>query len=168
MIKYLILDVDGTFTDGSIYYDENNNEMKKFCTKDGTGMICAGTAGIELIVLTGRECMATTRRMKELKVHHIYQNIKDKAAWIKNWLEDNGINRDEVGYIGDDINDLESMKLCGFVGCPADAANEVREIADYVSKIEGGHGAVRDVIEKILKDEGIWSRVVNSVYGVGE
>ena len=72
-----------------------------------------------------------------------------------------------VGYIGDDINDLGAMKLCGFVGCPADACREVQEIATYVSSVSGGHGAVRDVIEKILQDEGIWTEIVNKAYGAG-
>lgn len=167
MPKYLILDLDGTFTDGGVYYDDHNNEIKKFCTKDGTGVICARQAGIELIVLTGRECAATTRRMAELHVDHIVQRVKDKAEWMRSWMMRNSIEKDMVGYIGDDINDLGSMKLCGFVGCPADACREVQEIATYVSSVSGGHGAVRDIIEKILRDEGIWTEIVNKVFDAG-
>lgn len=167
MLKYLILDVDGTFTDGGIYYDDHNNEIKKFCTKDGTGVICARRSGIELIVLTGRECAATTRRMTELHVDHIIQGVKDKAEWMRSWMIQNNIEKGMVGYIGDDINDLGAMKLCGFVGCPVDACREVQEIATYVSSVSGGHGAVRDVIEKILRDEGIWTEIVNKAYGAG-
>lgn len=167
MLKYLILDVDGTFTDGGIYYDDHNNEIKKFCAKDGTGVICARQAGIELIALTGRECVATTRRMTELHVDHIVQGVKDKGKWMRSWMMQNKIEKDKVGYIGDDINDLGPMKLCGFVGCPADACREVREMATYVSSASGGHGAVRDVIEKILREEGIWTEIVNKAYGMG-
>ena len=167
MIEYLIFDVDGTFTDGGVYYDDNNNEIKKFSTKDGTGMICARAAGIHLIVLTGRNCPATTRRMTELHVDEIVQGVKDKVEWIRNWFMESDVNRDVVGYIGDDINDLGPMKLCGWIGCPADAATEVKEIANCVSSIAGGHGAVRDCIEKLLKDEGIWEEVVNRAYGAG-
>ncbi len=167
MIKYLFIDIDGTFTDGGVYYDDHNNEIKKFCTKDGTGIICARTAGIKTVVITGRESRATTRRMEELKVDEIHQNVKDKAEFLRSFLVQNKISRDEVGYIGDDINDLEPMKLCSFIGCPADAATEVKELATYVSSAFGGHGAVRDVIEKILKDEGLWAEVVNKAYGAG-
>ena len=167
MVKYLILDVDGTFTDGSIYYDDCGNELKKFCTKDGTGIICGHLAGIKMIVLSGRECAATVRRMKELHIDEIYQNIKDKVSFLRYWIEDNHIDKHVVGYIGDDINDLAPMALCGFVGCPNDAAEEVKAISNYVSTIKGGHGAVRDCIEHILREEGIWAEVVKKAYGAG-
>lgn len=164
MIKYLFLDIDGTFTDGGIYYDDNNNEIKKFCTKDGTGIICAHVAGIELIVLTGRECNATMRRMSELHIDRIEQGVKDKVAWIRSWIDENKIDISQIGYIGDDVNDLGSMRLCGWIGCPSDAAVEVRCIADYVSVATGGHGAVRECIEKILRDEGLWEEVLEKAY----
>ncbi len=107
-LKYLILDVDGTLTDGGIYYDNNGNELKKFCTKDGTGFVMAHAAGIKLVVMTGRECEATGRRMEELKVDHIYQGIRDKAGFLRTWIVDNKIERDELGYIGDQIQSESS------------------------------------------------------------
>lgn len=167
MLKYLILDVDGTLTDGGLYYDDKGIETKKFCTKDGTGIIAADTAGISILVLTGRECPATSRRMKELGVTDLHQGIKDKAEWMRNWMEQNKIRKDLVGYIGDDINDLGPMKLCSFIGCPADACSEVKEIANYIATVDGGHGAVRDCIEHILKEAGVWNEVVNRAYGAG-
>ena len=166
-LKYIFLDVDGTLTDGGVYYDEHNNELKKFCTKDGAGITCARTAGITIIVLTGRECAATTRRLTELGVTDLYQGVRDKAAWMKQWFAEHEIGRELVGYIGDDINDLGSMKMAGFIGCPADAATEVKAIANYISPVKGGYGAARDVIEHILKDEGIWAEVINKAYGAG-
>lgn len=167
MLKYIIIDVDGTLTDAGIYYDEHNNEFKKFCTKDGTGFACARFAGIKLVILTGRECAATTKRMEELHTDFVFQNVKDKAKFLKTWMRENDVVKNEVGYIGDDINDFGPMKLCGYIGCPADAAIEVKKIADYVSPIEGGHGAVRDVIEYYLRKVGVWNDIVNKVYGVG-
>lgn len=167
MLKYIILDVDGTLTDGGVYYDNTGNELKKFCTKDGTGIIVAQTVGIKIVVLTGRECKATTRRLKELGVSELYQGVKNKVEWLKIWFDTNSINKDDVGYIGDDINDLAPMKLCGYIGCPADACNEVKEIADYVSPIAGGHGAARDVIEHYLKDNSLWNKAVAKAYGAG-
>lgn len=166
-IKYLIIDVDGTMTDAGIYYDEHGNELKKFCTKDAAGFFAAQKAGIKLMVLTGRECQATTRRMQEMKFDYIVQNIKDKEAYVKDFMEQNGISREELGYIGDDLNDLPPMKLCGFVGCPADACEEVKSQADYIAEIKGGYGAVRDVVSAMLKKRGEWEQVISDIYGVG-
>ena len=155
-LKYIILDVDGTLTDGGIYYDDNGNEIKKFSAKDGTGIVCARCAGIKIVVLTGRECRATQRRMEELNVDFVFQKIGDKTKFLKNWMNSNDLKGDNVGYIGDDINDLAPMKLCSFIGCPLDACEEVKSIANYVSDIKGGYGAVRDVIEYYLKKIGLW------------
>lgn len=153
-IKLLVIDVDGTMTDGGIYYDEHGNEWKKFNTKDASGFFAAKRAGIKTMVLTGRECAATTRRMAELQVEYLFQNVKDKAAFLRDFMRENGLEKENVGYIGDDVNDLEPMKLSGFVMCPADACREVRAIADYISHFMGGHGAVRDAIEKMLMIQG--------------
>lgn len=166
-IKYLVIDVDGTMTDAGIYYDEHGNELKKFCTKDGAGFFAAHQVGIKLMVLTGRECQATTRRMQEMKFDYIVQNIKDKSAYLQEFMRENGISREEVGYIGDDLNDLPPMKLCGFVGCPADSCEEVKAYADYVAQVKGGSGAVRDVVCALLKARGEWEKAVADVYGIG-
>ena len=82
-------------------------------------------------------------------------------------MEENSISRDDIGYIGDDLNDLPPMKLCGFVGCPADACIEVKSIADYISSVNGGYGAVRDVIEHLLRESGEWEEAISNVYGIG-
>lgn len=166
-IQYLVIDVDGTMTDAGIYYDEHGNELKKFCTKDGAGYFAAHQVGMKLMVLTGRECQATTRRMQEMKFDYIVQNIKDKLAYLENFMKENGIRREEIGYIGDDLNDLPPMKLCGFVGCPADACEEVKAYADYVAETKGGSGAVRDVICAVLKARGEWEQAVGKAFGIG-
>ena len=166
-IKYLVIDVDGTMTDAGIYYDEHGNELKKFCTKDGAGFFASHQVGIKLMVLTGRECQATTRRMQEMKFDYIVQNIKDKATYLAGFMTINGITGEEVGYIGDDLNDLTPMKLCGFVGCPADACDEVKACADYVSQAKGGSGAGRDVICALLRERGQCEDAVSAVYGIG-
>lgn len=166
-IKYLIIDVDGTMTDAGIYYDEHGNELKKFCTKDAAGYFAAHKVGIKLMVLTGRECAATTRRMQEMKIDYIMQNVKDKEALIKKFMEEKSLTKEEIGYIGDDLNDLAPMNLCGFVGCPEDACIEVKTIADYVSSVKGGYGAVRDVISAILNKRGQWEQAISQVYGIG-
>lgn len=166
-IKYLIIDVDGTLTDAGIYYDENGNELKKFCTRDAAGFFAAHQVGIQIMILTGRECAATTRRMKEMKVEYLVQNCRDKVTYIQNFMRENHINREEIGYLGDDLNDLPGMSLCGFAGCPADACAEAKEKADYVSDIKGGYGAVRDIISYLLKERGEWEKAISKVYGIG-
>jgi len=166
-IKYLIIDVDGTLTDAGIYYDEHGNELKKFCTKDAAGFFAAHRVGIKIMILTGRECAATTRRMQEMKVEYLVQNVKDKITYIREFMKDQNICRDEVGYLGDDLNDLPGMSLCGFVGCPADACDEVKKKADYISSVKGGYGAVRDIVSYLLKERNEWEEAISGVYGIG-
>ena len=166
-IKYLVIDVDGTLTDAGIYYDEHGNELKKFCTKDAAGFFAAHQAGIKILVLTGRECAATTKRMREMQVEYLVQNCKDKVQYLKTFMQENHVKKGEVGYLGDDLNDLPGMGLCGFIGCPADACEEVKDKADYISDAKGGYGAVRDIISYLLKQRGQWDEAVSRVYGIG-
>lgn len=164
-IRYFIIDVDGTMTDAGIYYDDHGNELKKFCTRDAAGFFAAKQAGIKIMVLTGRECQAVTRRMSELKVDFLYQNIKEKADFLKRFMEEQKIQNEELAYLGDDLNDLPGMRLAGFIGCPKDACEEVRNVADYISAEKGGHGAVRDIISYILKKRNEWDEVIEKIYG---
>ena len=166
-IKLIIIDVDGTMTDGGIYYDENGNELKKFNTKDAAGFLAAHHLGIKVMALTGRSCKATERRMKELSVEYFYQNIKDKAGFLFDFIKKNKLEKEEIAYIGDDLNDLSPMALAGFAGCPADSCQEIKACADYVSPILGGQGAVRDIIEYMLRERGEWEKAISDVYGFG-
>lgn len=166
-LKYLVIDVDGTMTDAGIYYDERGNELKKFCTKDAAGFFAAHKVGIKIIVLTGRECAATTRRMNEMKVDYLCQNIKNKVAYLRDFMNKNNVQKEDIGYIGDDLNDLPPMALVGFVGCPADSCPEIIARADYVSTVKGGQGAVRDIVEHMLRESGDWEETIKDVYGIG-
>lgn len=163
-IRLFVIDVDGTMTDGGLYYDEEGNETKKFCTKDAAGFFTAHQVGIKIMVLTGRECAATARRMKEMSVEYLCQNVKNKREFLERFMGEHGLDREEIGYIGDDLNDLPPMELAGFVGCPKDSCDEIREIADYVSGIKGGYGAVRDIISYVLKQRGQWEEAFHAVY----
>lgn len=150
-VKYLVMDVDGTLTDGKIYMGVNGEVCKAFNVKDGCGiydrLIPSGTVPI---IITGRESAIVLNRCHELGIKRVYQGISDKISKLFEITEDFS----EVAYIGDDINDLPCMKSVksagGIVGCPADAVGAVKSIADYVSKYNGGEGAVRDFIEWIL------------------
>ena len=105
--------------------------------------------------------------MKELKVDFLHQNIKNKMEFLKDFIGSRNITKEEIGYIGDDLNDLPPMTLTGFVGCPADSCAEVLEKADYVSPLKGGEGAVRDIVEFILRKSGEWEEAVAEVYEIG-
>lgn len=167
-IDFWIIDVDGTMTDAGIYYDEAGNEVKKFCTKDAAGFFCAHIQGMKIMVLTGRECKATTRRMTEMKVDYLCQNVVDKFHFLKEFIQQHRINKERIAYIGDDLNDLYPMSLAGFVGCPQDACEEIKSIADYISPIKGGYGAVRDIICHVLKKQGQWENAYKKAYHIGE
>ena len=166
-LEYLVIDVDGTLTDAGIYYDENGNELKKFCTKDAAGFFAAKAMGIRTVVLTGRECAATARRMKDLKVDFVFQNVRDKLSFLLTFMKEYDIMKGKLGYIGDDLNDLAPMGLAGFVACPADSCEEIKSIADYVSPVCGGKGAVREIVEHFLRESGSWEKLVDKIYGSG-
>ena len=165
-IRLIISDVDGTMTDGGVYYDENGNELKKFCTRDAAGFFTAHAVGIKIMALTGRECAATSRRMSEMKIDYLCQNVKDKHLFLKKFIHENQYEADEIAYIGDDLNDLYPMSLCGYKGCPADAYSEIKEESDYVSSQNGGQGAVSDFIQHILQKRGQWETAYHSVYNI--
>lgn len=151
-IKYLVMDVDGTLTDGKIYMSEQGELCKAFNIKDGCGIHdLAMKSGIVPVIITGRRSTIVLNRCKELGITEVYQGIENKIEKLAALAPNLSI----VAYIGDDINDLTCMervkKAGGLVGCPKDAVKLVIEIADYVSDYNGGDGAVRDFIEWILE-----------------
>ena len=150
-IKLVILDVDGTLTDGGVYIDSNGVETKKFNIKDGAGIVLAEQAGIEFMILTGRKSYCVEHRANELKIKYVFQGIADKLSYLQQFLSQQGLSPCDVAYIGDDVNDLECMHIVGFTACPADAVEEVRQQCDFVSRYNGGQGAVREVCDMIRK-----------------
>lgn len=159
-LHLLVLDVDGTMTDGGIYYDDNGNEIKKFCVKDAIGLKGAKFGGMDVLILTGRNSIALNRRMKELGIENCYEGIKNKRVFLDGYMKKNHISKEEVAYIGDDINDLFAMKMAKFIACPSDAVDEVLYIADYISNKQGGKGVIRDVVRYILKNKGLWDEFI--------
>jgi 3-deoxy-D-manno-octulosonate 8-phosphate phosphatase (KDO 8-P phosphatase) len=151
-IKYLVMDVDGTLTDGKIYMSNQGECCKAFNIKDGCGIHdMAIPAGIIPVIITGRSSDIVSNRCKELGIEQVYQGINNKIEKLLSITSD----LSEVAYIGDDINDLSCMKPVkqagGIVGCPKDAVRNVLEIADFVADHNGGNGAVRDFIEWLLE-----------------
>lgn len=153
MIKYLIMDVDGTLTDGKIYMGNNGEVMKAFSIKDGCGIHdILIPAGIIPIIITGRKSDIVELRCKEIGISQIYQCVSNKLEMLKEITY--ALN--EIAYIGDDINDLQAMDLIkakgGIVGCPMNAVDAVKSIANFVSAKNGGDGAVREFIEWLVKE----------------
>ena len=161
-IKLIALDVDGTLTDGKIYYDSNGNEMKTFDAKDGMVISQASKHGIDIAIITGRNSSIVERRSKELGVKHIYQGIHSKVEALEHILNNSKLTCDEVMYIGDDINDIEIMRKVKYSACPADAVNEVKEISNIISSKAGGNGAVREIIETVLKKQDKWANIISN------
>ena len=149
-IRLLVLDVDGTLTDGTIVYGSQGIELKAFNVKDGAVIKVLPGLGIDVVFLTGRTSDAVARRARELGAVAV-QGIDDKLPALEKILEERGIGFGECAYVGDDLNDYGAMVKCGFKACPADAVQEIREICDYVSFQIGGHGAVRDICENLLQ-----------------
>lgn len=149
-INMLVMDVDGTLTDGKIHIGSNGEVMKAFNVKDGLGIMKLHKNNIIPVIITGRQSEIVDRRAKELKIGEVHQGIEDKSKKLIEILKKYKYEFSQVAYIGDDENDLECMNLCSVKGCPSDAINEIKEIADFVSTLQGGCGAVREFIEYIL------------------
>lgn len=163
MIKLILLDVDGTLTDGGIYHGNNGEELKKFYAKDGYAIVNAQKIGIDFGIITGRKAKLVEVRANELKIKYLYQGVSEKTVILNEIIEKNGFQKDEIAYIGDDLNDIEIMKKVGLTGAPADSAKEVLEIVDFISEKNGGEGAVRQFIEYILKKENKWEQFLKNV-----
>lgn len=153
-IKYFVMDVDGTLTDGKIYMGENGELCKSFNIKDGYG-IChlLPSIGVKPIIITGRKSPILKNRCLELGITELYQGIDNKISLLEQISQENA---EQVAFIGDDLNDYECMKWVkaagGSVGCPSDAAKQVLDISEFVSKKKGGDGAVRDYIEWLISE----------------
>lgn len=146
----LVMDVDGTLTNGKIYMGENGEVMKAFDIKDGYAIAhMLPEMGIIPVIITGRTSKIVENRAKELGITELYQGKVNKLDTLLSVIEKYGCKKENVAYIGDDLPDIPCMKECGCVGCPADAVDEVKEISDYVCKNVAGHGAVREFIERL-------------------
>ncbi len=164
-IKLVLMDVDGTITDGSVTLlsqpDGGAIEIKTFSAHDGQGMTLARTAGLQLGVITGRESAALRRRMKEMGVAFVYEKQPNKIPAYEEILGKAGVTEAQVAYLGDDLPDLPLLRRVGLAVAVGDAALEVKLAAHYVTKAKGGKGAARELIELILKSQGIWEEMID-------
>jgi 3-deoxy-D-manno-octulosonate 8-phosphate phosphatase (KDO 8-P phosphatase) len=155
-IRLLVLDVDGVLTDGGLVYGPRGEDTKQFSVYDGLAMVAAARAGLAIAVISGRASAALTRRLAELGVGEVHQGVRDKVAALDEVMGRLRVGRAEVAAMGDDLPDLAMMKRAGFALAPANAVPEVRRAAAWISRQPGGHGAVREAVEMLLRARKAW------------
>jgi 3-deoxy-D-manno-octulosonate 8-phosphate phosphatase (KDO 8-P phosphatase) len=164
-IKILLMDVDGTMTDGGVTLlsqaDGTAVEIKTFDAHDGQGLTLAHTAGIRTGCITGRESPALLRRANEMKMEFIYMKQSTKIPAYEEILRKAGVPDSAVAYVGDDLPDLPIMRRVGLAVAVADAVPEVKRAAHFTTKSAAGHGAIRDAVELILKANGVWEKMID-------
>lgn len=159
-ITTFVFDVDGVLTDSGILVLPGGVMARKMNIKDGYAMQLAVKRGYKVLIITGGTAPEVEERFRKLGVQHIWMGIADKAAILEPFMKEHGLKKEEVLYMGDDLPDLPPMRLVGLPCCPADAVQEIRELAVYHSHLDGGDGCVRDVIEKVMRLRGNWGEDV--------
>ncbi len=154
-IRLLLLDVDGVMTDGRLYYGPEGEALKAFDVKDGHGIVLLRDH-VELGVISGRPGRASEARLRDLRISRTAFARRDKVEAFEEMRRTLGLADEEVGYMGDDVNDLPLLGRVGLSACPADARPEVRRAVDFVARSPGGRGAVRELCELVLRAKGLW------------
>lgn len=149
-IKLVLTDIDGVWTDGGMYYDQEGNELKKFHTYDSAGILWCRKAKIPCGIITGENTEIVKRRAEKLQVDYLFQGAKDKVAIVQGICNELGIDFKNVAYLGDDINDLQLLKRVGFSGCPSSAPEYIQSEVMHVLSKKGGEGVFREFVEMII------------------
>ena len=162
-VRLLVLDVDGVLTEGGIVYGTGGLEVKRFHVRDGSGIKLWRLAGRRCALITGRSSPVVDGRAAELGVDFVFQGASDKQPVYRRLLEEAALDPSAVCYVGDDVPDLPLLRDCGLAVAVADACREARAAAHYVTRAAGGRGAVREVVELVLRCQGEWSRLAERV-----
>ncbi|HZX09356.1 MAG TPA: HAD hydrolase family protein [Acidobacteriota bacterium] len=162
-IKMILMDVDGTLTNGTLHVLQNGEEVKSYHVRDGLGILLAYLAGIKTGIITGKNSKALELRAKQLKILELHQGILNKMQVLLHIKEKHKLKTEEIAYIGDDLGDLEVIKAVGLGGAVADAHPLVRKNSDYVCQQRGGSGAVREFIEFILNAQKKWGVIQGKI-----
>ncbi len=150
-VKLLLMDCDGVLTDGRLYFSANGEELKVFNVKDGQGIALWHKAGFKSGIISGRESSMVRRRAEELGINHIKQGSRDKIVCFQEILKEEGLSSEEVAFIGDDSGDIDLLSIVGFPVAVSDAVSELFPFALYITDRNGGFGAVRELIDVLLK-----------------
>jgi 3-deoxy-D-manno-octulosonate 8-phosphate phosphatase (KDO 8-P phosphatase) len=164
-IELLLLDVDGVLTDGRVTYTDAGQEIKAFHVRDGSGIKYWRQSGKRVAVLSGRSSAAVSRRAAELGIDVVVQGAAEKGLALRRILTQTGLWADQVCAVGDDLPDLPVLTHCGIGVAVADAAAELKAVADYVTTLPGGHGAVREAIEWLMRGQGTWGATLEALRG---
>jgi 3-deoxy-D-manno-octulosonate 8-phosphate phosphatase (KDO 8-P phosphatase) len=163
-IELIVLDVDGTMTDSRITYSENGDEIKSFNVKDGLAITSWRKLGKQVAIITGRSSKIVERRAQELCIEHFYQGIHNKREVLESLLEKLDLTMENVAAIGDDLNDLQMLKAAKISFVPKDASGYVDKIATVILSKKGGDGAVREMIEYLINQEGLEEKYLKIWY----
>lgn len=158
-IQLLALDVDGILTDGAVTYDSAGNEHKSFNIKDGQGIKLAQRAGIKIAIITGRTSAMVDRRARELGIDFLVQGREDKGTALKELVETSGIQLEHIAYMGDDLPDLQAIRMAGLGVTVEDAHADILETADIITELPGGKGAVREICDALLLSMGKYEQI---------
>lgn len=157
----MITDIDGVWTDGGMYYDEHENEIKKFNTSDSAGIILLNLADIQVGIITGEQVKSVKRRAAKLGIDLAYFGVKNKLDLLKRISKEKQIPLSEIAYIGDDVPDVPAMQVCGLSACPADAKDYVSRHATWIMNKKGGQGVFREFAERILQEMNLLDVAIN-------
>ncbi len=158
-VRLVLLDVDGVLTDGRIYVTSDGQDSRAFDVTDGHGIVMGRHAGLQFGIVSGRRSAVVGLRAAELQIEELHQRVLDKAACVREILERRELPPEAVCFVGDDLIDVPAMRMAGFAVAPSDAVPEVRQRAHYVTGRGGGRGAVREVVELILRASNKWNGV---------
>ncbi|MCU0371343.1 MAG: 3-deoxy-D-manno-octulosonate 8-phosphate phosphatase [Bacteroidales bacterium] len=155
-ITAFVFDYDGTLTDGTVILLDEGEPLRTANVRDGYAIQLAVRKGFKIAIISGGRSRSMSNRFSMLKVQHVYLGVEHKLDKLIEFMEENGLKPEQVLYLGDDIPDYHPMKYCGVAACPSDAAEEIKAVSHYISHYKGGEGCARDVIEQVLKVQGLW------------
>lgn len=167
-IRWILMDVDGTLTDGTLLVFPDGEELKTYNVRDGLGILLAHLAGLKTGIITGKTSRSLEIRSEKLKITEVHQGILDKKPVLDEILERNGVTAQQVAFIGDDLGDLEVIKTVGFSAAVADAHSEIKKHSHFICQNPGGKGAVREFIEFILSTQEKWETIQKNVKNLAD
>lgn len=160
-VTWLVFDIDGVFTDGSLYFSPDGDFLKAFYVQDGLGIEIARRMGLKIAILTARASEMVARRASDLKIDEVIQGSKNKGEALEILSQRTGASMSEMAYMGDDLIDLPAIIRSGISGAPKNAVREIKQNVDWISDFSGGQGAIRQWVEEILKAQGKWDEAVS-------
>lgn len=162
-IKLVATDIDGVWTDAGMYYDNGENQLKKFNANDGAGVLLLKTLNIPVCIVTGEKTEIVRRRAEKLKIEYVFQGCDNKCSKVEALCNELGITLDQVAYIGDDFNDVKLLRKAGYSACPANASDYIKKEAQIELTKKGGEGAFREFVEGLLNKHGLLQSTVDKL-----